>query len=81
MSLVRWLEIAAGMFALAAAVFWLLSASPWEALPKVVTYWGGAPESDPFRQALVYSARMNGYAALCSCAGAFLAGIRLFHGG
>jgi hypothetical protein len=32
MSFRRWLEIIAGMLALGAAVFWLLSASPWEPL-------------------------------------------------
>ena len=80
MSLTRWLEIIAGFFALGAAAFWLLSASPWDALPQTVTYWGYTPESDPFRRAMVFSAKMNGYAALCSCAAAILAAIRLFIG-
>jgi len=76
----RWFEIIAGVFALGAAVFWLLSASPWEELPKIVTYWGATPESDPFRRAMVFSATMNGYAALCSCVAAGLAALRLFIG-
>jgi hypothetical protein len=80
MPLARWLEIIAGWFALGAAVFWLLSASPWDDLPKIVTYWGSTPEGDPFRQAIVFSAKMNGYAALCSFAGALLAAARLFIG-
>ena len=49
-------------------------------MPKIVTYWDATPESDPFRQAVVFSARMNGYAALCSFATAVLAAIRLFIG-
>ena len=80
MSVGRWLEIIAGFFALGAAVFWLLSASPWDTLPQMVTYFDATPESDPFRQAVVFSAKMNGYAALCSCAAAVLAAIRLFIG-
>ena len=76
----RWLEIAAGFFALAAAAFWLLSASPWKRLPKIVAYYGSTPKTDPFRQAMAFSARMNGYAALCSCVAAVLAAARLFIG-
>jgi hypothetical protein len=80
MSVGRLLEIIAGVFALGAAGFWLLSASPWEELPRMVTYFDGIPESDPFRQAVVFSAKMNGYAALCSCVAAVLAATRLFIG-
>ena len=80
MSVARWLEIVAGLFALGAAGFWFLSASPWDPLPQMLTYWGFTPESDPFRQAIVFSAKMNGYAALCSFFGAILAAIRLFMG-
>ncbi|MBV8774028.1 MAG: hypothetical protein JO166_17115 [Deltaproteobacteria bacterium] len=80
MSVGRWLEVIAGMFALGAAVFWLLSASPWEPLPRMLQYWTYIPETDPFRQTLVFSAKMNAYAALCSFFGAILAAIRLFIG-
>jgi hypothetical protein len=44
----RWLEIVAGFFALAAAGFWLASASPWKPFPKMASYWGAIPEGDPF---------------------------------
>jgi len=81
MTIRRSLEIIAALFALCAAGFWFVSASPWEPLPQVLSYWGFTPESDPFRQALVFSAKMNGYAALCSCAGAILAAARLAIGG
>jgi hypothetical protein len=74
------LELVAAFFALGAAGFWFLSASPWDALPQMLTYWGYTPETDPFRQAVVFSAKMNGYAALCSCAAAILAATRLFIG-
>ena len=79
MPLGRWLEIIAGLFALAAAAFWLLSASPWKPLPKMASYWGAIPEHDPFQQAIIFSARMN-HAALCSCVAAFLAALRMFIG-
>jgi len=73
----QWL---AGLFALGAAGFWLLSAAPWEPLPRMLQYWTYIPETDPFRQAMVFSAKMNGYAALCSCVAAILAAARLFIG-
>lgn len=76
----RWLEIVAGLFALGAAGFWLASASPWKPLPKMASYWGAIPEGDPFQQAMMFSSRMNGYAALCSCVAAVLAAARLFIG-
>ena len=75
----RWLELIAALFALGAAGFWFASASR-KPLPQMLTYWGFTPESDPFRRAIVFSAKMNGYAALCSCAAAILAAIRLFIG-
>lgn len=81
MSIRRWFEVIAGMFALAAAGFWFASAfPPWGQLPQMLTYWGFTPETDPFRQAIIFSAKMNGYAALCSVAGAALAAARLFLG-
>jgi hypothetical protein len=70
----RWFDIGA-VFALAAAIFWFLSA--YGKLPPIVTYWGGAPESDPFYQALKFSARMNTIAAICSGCSATLFGVRL----
>ncbi len=76
----RPLEIIAAMLALGAAGFWFLSVSPWEPLPQMLAYWGFTPESDRFWQAIVFSAKMNGYAALCSCGAAILAAIRLFIG-
>src|SRR3984893_17352313 len=77
MSFRRWLEIVAGMLALGAAVFWLLSASPWEPFPRMLQHWTFIPETDPFHQAMLFSARMSGYAALCSCAAALVAAARL----
>jgi hypothetical protein len=49
-------------FALAAAVFWFLSArhNP----PKIVTYFGGPPENDPFVTWVRSSAVLNRWAAL-----------------
>ena len=76
----RCLEIIGGLFALAAAAFWLLSAAPWQPLPRMLPYSTYIPETDPFRQAMVFSARMNAYAALCSCAAALVAAVRLFIG-
>jgi len=80
MSARRLLELIAALFALLAAVFWFLSAAPWEGLPQIVSYWGAASEGDPFWQAMVFSAKMNSYAASCSCIAAAVAGIRLFPG-
>jgi hypothetical protein len=58
----RRFEICAASLALVAAVFWFRSASG--TLPPMLTYWGGAPPSDPFWQAVKFSAAMNGWAAL-----------------
>ena len=43
----------------------------------MVTYWDGATESDPFYQAVRFSARMNTYAALASGVSAVLFGLRI----
>jgi hypothetical protein len=53
----RWLDLAAAAAALLAAVFWFFSA--YGELPRTITYWGSTPESDPFRQAIKFSAEMN----------------------
>jgi hypothetical protein len=55
---------AAAIFAFVAAVFWLLSACG--TLPPMLTYWGGAPASDPLYMAYKFSARMNTFAAALS---------------
>ena len=79
MTVGRWLELIAALFALGAAGFWFASASR-KPLPQMHTYRGATPESDPFRRAIVFSARMNGHAALCSCVAAILAAVRLLIG-
>ncbi len=78
MPLGRWFEISFAVLALAAAGFWFASAYP--PLPPMLTYWGFTPETDPFRQAIVFSAKMNGYAAICSGIGATVGAVRLFIG-
>jgi hypothetical protein len=74
----RFLELAAGLFAVCAAGFWLLAAAPWEPLPRMLQTY--IPETDPFHQAMIFSAKMNGYAALCASVAAILAAARLFIG-
>jgi hypothetical protein len=65
----KWLDISIAIFALFAAVFWLLSA--YGPLPQMVTYLGWTPEWDPFYSALRFSAKMNTCAALLSGLSAF----------
>jgi hypothetical protein len=60
----KWLDIMTTLFALAAAVFWFLSA--YGSLPQMVTYLGYTPENDPFYLAIKFSAAMNRYAAALS---------------
>jgi hypothetical protein len=72
----RWMDVAAAVFALLAAVFWFLSAAG--KLPPIVAYWDRTPDSDPFYQAIRFSALMNTIAALCSGVSAALFGIKLF---
>ena len=72
----KWLDIAAALFAFVGAVFWFLSA--YGKLPPMVTYWGGAPKSDLFFQAVRFSARMNTCAAIASGISALLLGVRIF---
>jgi hypothetical protein len=68
-------DIAAALLALVAAVFWFLSA--YGELPAMAMYWGHAPKSDPFYQAVKFSATMNRYAAGFSGASALCMGVGL----
>jgi hypothetical protein len=72
----KWLDIVAAIFALVAAVFWFLSA--YRKLPTILPYWGWTPESDPYRQAVVFSAKMNTWASVFSGASALCMGLKLF---
>ena len=74
----RWLDIGAAVLAIAAAVFWFLSA--YGKLPPMVTYWDQAPANDPLYMALKFSALMNSWAAGLSGASALCMGIKLFVG-
>jgi hypothetical protein len=67
---IKALDISTAILALAASIFWFLSA--FGRLPQMVTYLGYTPEWDPFYSALRFSANMNtcaavfsGLAALC----------------
>ncbi len=60
----KWLDVGAALFAIAAAVFWFLSA--YGKLPPMVTYWDQTPPSDPLYVALKFSALMNTFAATLS---------------
>lgn len=71
----RSLDIATAVFAFIAAVFWFLSASG--KLPPMVAYWNTTPNTDPFYQAVKFSAYMNMIAAIASGLSAVLFGIRL----
>jgi len=71
----RLLDAGTAVFAFAAAVFWFLSAAG--KLPPIVAYWDSTPPTDPFRQAVEFSARMNTIAATCSGMSAALFGIRV----
>jgi hypothetical protein len=70
------LNIVGALFALIAAGFWFLSA--YGKLPVTIAYWDAAPEDDPFRMALKFSARMNRWAASFSGLSALCVGIALF---
>jgi len=72
----KWLDIAAAVFAIAAAIFWFLSA--YGKLPPMVAYWDQAPEIDPFYVAVKFSAEMNRWAAGLSGLSASCMGINLF---
>jgi hypothetical protein len=72
----KWLDVGAAVLALAAAVFWFLSASG--KLPPLVSYWDRAPQSDPLYAALRFSAFMNTCAATLSGGSALCLGLKLF---
>jgi hypothetical protein len=72
----KWLDIAAAVFAIAAAIFWFLSA--YGKLPPMVAYWDQAPEIDLFYVAVKFSAEMNRWAAGLSGLSASCMGIKLF---
>jgi hypothetical protein len=42
----KWLNIAAALFALFAALFWFVSA--YGKFPPMLTYWDQTPSNDPF---------------------------------
>jgi Na+/proline symporter len=75
MGMRKWLDIIAAVFAFAAAVFWFLSA--YGKLPPMITYWGSTPESDPYYQAVKFSALMNRWASGLSGASALCMGLKL----
>jgi hypothetical protein len=58
------LEIGAAAFALFAAIFWFLSA--YGKMPPMLNYWDFTPDTDPFYQAVRFSAEMNTSAAASS---------------
>jgi Na+/proline symporter len=74
----KWLDVAAALLAIIAAVFWFLSA--YGKLPAMVTYLGQTPESDLFYKAVKFSAVMNRWAAGFSGASALSMSARLFIG-
>jgi Na+/proline symporter len=74
----KWLDVAAALLAIIAAVFWFLSA--YGKLPPMVAYWGKTPESDPYYEAVKFSAVMNRWAAGFSGASALSMAARLFIG-
>jgi hypothetical protein len=75
-ALEKWLDAAAPILALIAAVFWFLSA--YGKLPRMVAYWDQTPENDPFYRAVKHPAVMNRRAAGFSGGSALCIGIRLF---
>jgi hypothetical protein len=74
----KWLDVAAALLAIIAAVFWFLSA--YGKLRPLVAYWGKTPESDPYYEAVKFSAVMNRWAAGFSGASALSMAARLFIG-
>ena len=72
----QWIDVGAAVFALLAAVFWFLSAA--RKVPPMRMYWDKAPDTDPFLQAVKFSAYMNTIAALCSGVSAALIAVKLF---
>jgi hypothetical protein len=74
----KWLDVAAALLAITAAVFWFLSA--YGKLPPMVAYWGQTPESDPYYEAVKFSAVMSRWAAGFSVASALSMAARRFIG-
>jgi hypothetical protein len=74
----KWIDVAAALLAIIAAVFWFVSV--YGKLPPIVAYWGKAPESDPFYDAVKFSAVMNRWSAGFSGASALSMATRLFIG-
>ena len=72
----KWLDIAAAVLAVAAAVFWFLSACG--KLPPMVSYWDRAPGTDPLYMALKFSALMNTWAAALTGASALAMALKIF---
>jgi hypothetical protein len=70
------LDVVAAVLALVAAAFWFLSARG--ELQPIVPYWGFTPPSDPFYQAVRFSAHMNTLAAGFSGASALCMGVKRF---
>ena len=70
-----WLDVAAAVFAIGAAIFWFLSA--YGDLPPMVAYWDAAPPSDPLSRAIKFSAKMNQWAAGLSGLSALLMAIKI----
>jgi hypothetical protein len=93
MSVGRWLEILAALFALGAGVLWFLSAlvktpASFDIAVDItratcdgsVGGTGYSMQLSQLAHALKTQSRRNGYAALCFCAAALLAAARLFIG-
>jgi hypothetical protein len=71
----RIFEIAAALFAVVAAGFWLLSV--YGEMPQMATYWDMSPVDDPLLAALGGAAIMTSWAAGFSGASALCAAARL----
>ena len=72
----KWLDVMAAVLAIAAAIFWFLSA--YGKLPPMVSYWDRAPDADPLYMALKFSTHMNSWAAGLSGASALSMALKLF---
>ena len=72
----KMLDVADAIFAFIAADFWFSSAAG--RLPPIGMYWGKAPETDPFYQAVKFSAHMNTVASVFSGLSSLSFSIKLF---
>jgi hypothetical protein len=70
------LDIITALFAFIAAGFWFVSA--YGKLPPLIAYWDATPATDPFYQAVKFSALMNRWAAAFSGISALSFAVRLF---